>query len=73
VFQPDFFSRVNTNEMTEKFENQSWSTATSEKKDNIQRYFNLEVSNAYSSNNQHNYRVKEMMMRIFNINYVKSI
>lgn len=73
VFQPDFFSQVNSNEMIDEFENQSWAISTSEKKDNIQRYFNLEMNNAYSSNNQHDNRIREMIVKIFNVDYTKSI
>ncbi len=73
VYQPDFFSRMNDNKLIEDFDNQNWLNASTEKKDNIQRYFNLEVNTAFISDNLHNNRVKSMMMRIFDMNYLKSI
>ena len=71
VYQADFLPKTNTNELINKFQTQSWVSGTKEQKDNIQRYFNLEVSNAYTANNQHDERVKETLVKIFNINSIK--
>jgi len=72
VYIADFLPKTNPNELIEKFQKQSWAAATKEQKENIQRYFNSEV-NAYASNNKHDERVKEMIVKIFNVNSIKSI
>jgi hypothetical protein len=71
VYQPGFLPQTNPNRIIEMFNNQNWTTRA--KNDNIQRYFNAEVSKSYSSNNQHDNRVKEMIVKIFDINSTKSI
>lgn len=73
VYVADFLPKTNPNELMEKFQKQTWTATTKEQKDNIQRYFNSEVGNTYTSNNQHDERVKEMIVKIFNPNSIKSI
>ena len=73
IYQPDFLPKINQNEMVENFKVQNWVNVTNEQKENIQRYFNSEVSNAYTSNNQHDERVKNMIVKNFDINSIKSI
>jgi len=73
VYQPDFLPEINKNEMFENFRVQNWTSATKEQKENIQRYFNSEVSNTYISNNQHEERVRNMIVKIFDVNSIKSI
>jgi hypothetical protein len=73
VYQADFLPKINQNEMVENFKSQSWSNGTKEQKDNIQRYFNSEVSNAYNAVNQHDERVKNMLVEIFNVNSIKFV
>jgi len=73
LYQADPLPKSNPNDLIEKFQNQTWTAATKEQKENIQRYFNSEISNAYTSNNQHDERVKEMIVKIFNVNSIKSI
>ena len=73
VYQADFLPETNPRELIEKFQSQTWAAATKERKDNIQRYFNSEISNVYASNNPHDERVKEMIVKIFDINSIKSI
>lgn len=73
VFQPDYLEQLDSNEIFENFKNQNWTNITKEKKENIQRYFNTEVSNSYSSEFQHSNRVKEMIMKFFDVNSIKSM
>ena len=73
VYQADFLPKINQNEMVERFKSQPWTNGTKEQKDNIQRYFNSEVSNAYTSANQHDERVKNMLVKIFNVNSIKFV
>jgi hypothetical protein len=73
VYQADFLPEINQNEIVENFKSQPWSSGTKEQKDSIQRYFNSEVSDAYNAVNQHNERVKNMLVKIFNINSTKFV
>ncbi|MDR1544313.1 MAG: hypothetical protein LBS50_07925 [Prevotellaceae bacterium] len=73
VYQADFLPKINQNEMVENFKSQSWSNGTKEQKDNIQRYFNSEVNSAYNAANQHDERVKNMLVKIFNVNSIQFV
>jgi hypothetical protein len=73
VYQSDFLPKINNNEMVENFKNLQWNNGTKEQKDNIHRYFNTEVSNTYNSINQHDERVKNMLVKIFNVNSIKFV
>ena len=73
VFYPDFLPEINKTEMAENFKVQNWVNATNEQKENIQRYFNSEVGNAYVSGNRHDERVRNMIVKIFDVNSIKSI
>jgi len=73
IYQSGFLPKANTNRMIEKFQSQRWKDTAKENKDIIQRYFNSEVSNAYSTDNSHNNRVKEMIVGFFDANSMKSI
>jgi hypothetical protein len=73
VYQPDFLPKINQNEMFENFKVQNWTDANKEKKENIQRYFNSEINNVHTSNNQHDERVRNMIVKIFDVNSIKSI
>jgi len=73
IYQPVFLPEMNQNAMFEKFKMQNWTSVTKEQKENIQRYFNSEVSNTYISNTQHDERVRNMIVKIFDVNSIKSI
>ncbi len=73
VYQSDFLPKINQNELVENFKNQQWHDGTKDYKDSIQRYFNSEVSNAYNSINQRDERVKNMLVKIFNVNSIKFV
>jgi hypothetical protein len=73
LYQPDFLPQNHSNELIEEFNNQNWNATTPDKKSIIQQYFNAEISNAYSSGKQQSNRVKEMIIKIFDVNSIKSI
>jgi hypothetical protein len=73
VYHADFLPQTSSNVLIENFQTQQWTAATKESKDNIQRYFNTEVSNAYNSNSQYDNRVREMIVKIFDVNSIKTI
>jgi hypothetical protein len=73
VYQPDFLPKMNQNEMFENFKTQNWVSTNKEQKENIKRYFNSEISSIYASNSQHDDRVKDMIVKIFDVNSIKII
>lgn len=70
VYQPDFLQHINSSEIAEKFKRQNW-TCPTKRNDNILHYFNAMVSKSYSSTNQHDERVKEMILKIFDLDSIK--
>jgi hypothetical protein len=73
VYQAGFLPKIKPDELIDKFQSQTWVAATKEQKDTIQRYFNSEVSNAYTSTNEHDERVKEMLVKMVNVNSIKML
>jgi hypothetical protein len=73
IYTQDFLPQTNPNVIIEDFQNQSWSAATKENKDKIQRYFNAEISNSYTSADPHTNRVKDNIVKMFNFNLIKSV
>lgn len=72
VFQPDYFPPINPDELMDNFKNQHWTITGKETKDNIRRYFNSEVNQAYPANSPYEIRVKEMIVKIFDVNSIIS-
>lgn len=73
VYQPAFLPSAGLGSLAEEFKHKNWVPASKEKNETIQRYFYAEVSNTYSSSDQHNERVKRMITEIFDVNSIKSI
>jgi hypothetical protein len=73
IYQPTFLPNFEQNKMVENFKSKNWGNTTKEQKENIQRYFNTEISNAYNSNSRHDERVKNMIVTIFNVNTIKTV
>ena len=72
IYQSDFLPAINPNVLIEKFRDQHWTVTTKEQKDRLKRYFNAEVNQAYSTNVPHDNRIKEMIVKIFDVNSIKS-
>jgi hypothetical protein len=73
VYQVDFLPKTPANELIDDFKSQNWDNVTKTDRENIQRYFNAEISNRYASTDQRENRVKENIIKMFNLNSVKSI
>lgn len=73
IYQSDFVPKVPENKLTVDFQSQKWSSVSKENKDKIQRYFNTEINNSYTTNNQHDNRVKETITKIFDVNSIKEV
>jgi len=73
MYISDFLLKTNPDKLKSFKTKLAWVPARKEQKENIQRYFNSEVGNAYTSDDRHKERVNEMIIKIFNINSIKSI
>jgi hypothetical protein len=72
LYHPGYLPEVNKNEMIENLKSQNWTAMPKEQKDSLQRYFNSEVSNAYAHSNQHDERVKNIIVSMFDVNSIKA-
>jgi hypothetical protein len=73
VYRQDFLPQISQNTVIEDFQKQNWSAATKESKDKIQRYFNAEVSDYFTSVDSHASRVKDNIIKMYNFNAIQSI
>jgi hypothetical protein len=73
IYQSNFLPKIPDNKVTTNFQSQNWNAISKESKNKIQHYFNSEVNNAYTTNSQHDNRVKEMLVKIFNLNSIKVV
>jgi hypothetical protein len=73
VYQAEFLPKINPHEMVENFKNQAWNNGTKEQEDNIQRHFNSEVSQAYPGTSPHDERVRNMLVKIFDVHSIKFV
>jgi len=73
TYQADFLPKISTDLLQKEFQSQNWAAASKENKEAVQRYFYTEVNNSYNSNSLHDFRVKEMIVKIFDVNSIKTI
>jgi hypothetical protein len=73
VYQADFLPKNKEIELIDDFKLQNWGSISKIDRENIQRYFNAEVSNNFTSANQHASRVKENIIKMFDFNLIKSV
>lgn len=73
VYQSTLLSQINSNNIIENIKAKSCTNIPKESKENIQRYFNTEISNSFSSNDLRNNRVKDMVVKLLDLSSTKSI
>jgi hypothetical protein len=73
VYQPDYFSKMQDNQLISDFQSQSWSGINAENANQIGRYFNAEVNQKYSESDSHTNRVRENIVKMLNFNQIKSV
>jgi len=73
IYQSDLLPKTNPNIIVEKFNSQRWTDTSRENRESIARYFGSELSKAYFSDNPHNNRVKETILKFFDHHSIKSI
>jgi hypothetical protein len=76
VFLPEFLTPLNNkstkNDLTEMFKGKidGWAQISEEHNNNVKIYFNSELNNSYLTNDRHSERLKEMILRLANINNI---
>lgn len=73
VYQSSLLSQINSNNIIENIKAKSWTNIPKESKESIQRYFNTEISNSFSSNDLRNNRVKDMVVKLLDLSSTKNI
>jgi hypothetical protein len=73
LYQPAYLPEMQAGSLTEEFQNGQWTTASNDRREKIGRYFNAEVSTFYSAADTHTARVKDMIMKIFDLNSIKVV
>jgi hypothetical protein len=73
LYQPDYLPKMQANNVIEDFQTKRWTAVSKESQENIGRYFNTELSNAYATANPHTNRVKDTIMKIFDLSSIKSV
>jgi hypothetical protein len=73
LYQPDYLPKMQANSVIEDFQTKQWTAVSKENQENIGRYFNTELNNAYSTADPHTNRVKDTIMKIFDLSLTKSV
>jgi hypothetical protein len=73
VYQAGFLPKIQQNELFDDFRSQNWGVVSTAGKENIQRYFNAEVGNCYTSADKHTERVRDNINKLFNIDSFKGV
>jgi hypothetical protein len=73
LYQSDYLPKMQANNIIEDFQTKQWKAVSKESQENIGRYFNTELSNAYSTAGPHTNRVKDTIMKIFDLSSIKSV
>jgi hypothetical protein len=73
LYQPAFLPKMQADRVTENFQNGQWTAVSKDSQEKIGRYFNTEVSNSYSAADTHTARVKDTIMKLFDINSIKVV
>jgi hypothetical protein len=72
IYQPDYLPEIPAHNLTDGFMAGKWTVLPKERREKIERYFNAEVSRAYSAAGAHSARVKETVRRIADFSTIQS-
>jgi hypothetical protein len=73
LYQSGYLSSTQENSVIAAFQSKQWTVISSDSQEKIGRYFNAELSAAYSAADTHTARVKDMITKIFDLNSVKNV
>jgi hypothetical protein len=71
VYQPDYLPQIQANSIINGFQTRQWDAIPKDSQEKIRRYFNTELSNAYSGADTQSIRVKDAIIRMFDFNSIK--
>lgn len=67
-------TKAQSTKLVDRIESKTWKNAIpKDDQENIQRYFNIELNNAYAAADSHADRVKETIIKMFNFHSIKNI
>jgi hypothetical protein len=73
VYQSDYLPKMQEAVVIDDFQAQHWGTASKDSQEKISRYFHAELGNACSAADKHTNRVRDMIVKIFDFNSIKSV
>jgi hypothetical protein len=73
LYQSDYLPQMQANHVIEDFQTKTWTPVSKESQEKIGLYFNTELSNAYSTADPHTNRVKDTIMKIFDLSSIQSV
>jgi hypothetical protein len=73
LYQSGYLPQMQANNVIGDFQTKRWAVASKESMEKIGRYFNTELSNAYSTADPHTNRVKDMIMKIFDLSSMRNV
>ncbi|MDR2824548.1 MAG: hypothetical protein LBB41_05055 [Prevotellaceae bacterium] len=73
IYQSDYLPKMQDNDVIESFQTRQWTTASKDNQGKISHYFNAELSKVYAAADKHTNRVRDMIVKIFDFNSIKSV
>jgi hypothetical protein len=73
VYQPEFLPEIQATELVDNAQVKQWAGVPKESRDKIIGYFGIELSNAYPAADPHANRLKDTVMKLFDLNSIKNI
>lgn len=73
VYQANYLPSMQKNDLITDFQDKNWIGSSKENNIQIGRYFNSEVNNRYSDSNMHTSRVRENIIKMFDLNQIKTL
>jgi hypothetical protein len=73
LYQCGYLPKMQASHVINNFQTRQWSAVSKESREKIQRYFNTEIGAAYSVADTHANRVKDTIMKIFDLSSIKSV
>jgi hypothetical protein len=73
IYQQDYLTALPTNNVIDDLQTKQWVAIPKDNREKISRYFNTELSNAYPAADTHTNRVRDMIIKLLDLNSIKSI
>jgi hypothetical protein len=73
LYQSGYLLAIQENSVIEDLQSKQWTTISKDSQEQIGRYFNAELSAAYSAVDLHTVRVKDTIIKILDFNSIKNL